>query len=49
MAWLSTFLPAAVKEAPKAKSGQAIGRQGPVHLDGYDLLPFLTTGEQEEG
>ncbi len=51
MDWLPTFLAAAGEPDIKAKlkkgGVRAIGRRYKVHLDGYNMLPFLT-GETEE-
>lgn len=49
--WIPTFLAAAGVEdiAEKLQGGyKAAGRKYKVHLDGYDLLPYLS-GEVEEG
>ncbi len=52
MDWLPTFLSAAgaedLKERLKKGGVRAIGRTYKVHLDGYDLLPYLT-GQAKEG
>jgi arylsulfatase len=52
MDWLPTFLAAAgnpdVKDQLLKGDVRAIGRRYKVHLDGYNMLPFLT-GEVEEG
>ncbi|WP_404309598.1 arylsulfatase [Neorhodopirellula lusitana] len=49
--WLPTFLAMAGEPDVKEKllkGHKAIGRDYKVHLDGYNLLPYLT-GEEEEG
>ena len=52
MDWLPTFMAAAgnpdIKDELMKGDVRAIGRKYKVHLDGYNLLPFLT-GEVEEG
>jgi len=52
MDWLPTFMAAAgnpdIKEQLLKGNVRAIGRKYKVHLDGYNMLPFLT-GEVEEG
>jgi arylsulfatase len=52
MDWLPTFMAAAgnpdIKEQLLKGDVRAIGRKYKVHLDGYNMLPFLT-GEVEEG
>jgi arylsulfatase len=52
MDWLPTFLAAAgapdIKEKLKSGGVQAIGRTYQVHLDGYNLLPYLT-GKEKQG
>jgi arylsulfatase len=52
MDWLPTFLAAAgdpnVKETLAKGGAKAIGRSYRVHLDGYNLLPYLT-GQEERG
>ncbi len=52
MDWLPTFLAMAGKPDIKAeleKGGvEAIGRTYKVHLDGYNLLPFLTEKDQKD-
>jgi len=52
MDWLPTFMAAAgnpdIKDQLLKGNVRAIGRKYKVHLDGYNMLPFLT-GEVEEG
>ena len=52
MDWLPTFMAAAgnpdIKDQLLKGDVRAIGRKYKVHLDGYNMLPFLT-GEVEEG
>jgi arylsulfatase len=51
MDWLPTFVAAAGEPDIKSKllkGVTAIGRTFKVHLDGYDMLPFLT-GQTQEG
>ncbi|MGI9366531.1 MAG: sulfatase-like hydrolase/transferase, partial [Rhizobiaceae bacterium] len=51
MDWLPTYLAAAgnpdIKEQLKKGGVKAIGREYKVHLDGYNMLPYLT-GETDE-
>ncbi len=51
MDWLPTYLAAAgdadIKEKLKKGGVEAIGRTYKVHLDGYNMLPFLTGKEEK--